>query len=115
MFFVMKFIDSKNTYINHKIMVLAALDRVVDVLTIPNDDVRFLAWNRNGTQLVAINCKNLLSIWKFCLKDHVIQLPRQIRSRYRLLQNLKNKKDNNHIHPIEIAYGDAFRQLSRFR
>lgn len=77
-----------------------------------------MAWNRSGTYLATTSSEDTITIWRFCLKEEIIRLPKQIRSKHRLINNaLKSKRNigRHYRHPIETAYGSTFRQLSTFR
>ncbi|KAJ6646322.1 Protein cortex [Pseudolycoriella hygida] len=51
--------------VSYEILVLAALDRVVDLLNIHDDCVKLLLWNSDGSMLATAGDDNMLNIWNF--------------------------------------------------
>lgn len=111
----------------YKILVLGALDRVVDVLQLPDEDVRFLAWNPDGTQLATAGNDDVITIWKFCLREEISSKRTERKNqKYTLIPNYKEKSKQKcatykrrlkkgNIHPMESIYGRIFRKWSRLR
>lgn len=106
---------------------MGALDRVVDILQLPDEDVRFLVWNPDGTQLATAGSDDVITIWKFCLKEEIInqRLKHKIlkyalipynkkKSTYKCF-NYKSRIHQDSVHPIESGYGRTFRKWSRLR
>uniref|UniRef100_W8BYQ2 Protein cortex n=2 Tax=Ceratitis capitata TaxID=7213 RepID=W8BYQ2_CERCA len=49
-----------------KILVMASLNRVVDLLNIPESGARFVVWSPDGTRLATSGNDETLTIWNFC-------------------------------------------------
>nr|XP_014099015.2 protein cortex-like [Bactrocera oleae]XP_036227398.1 protein cortex-like [Bactrocera oleae] len=49
-----------------KILVMSSLNRVVDLLCIPESGVRFVVWSPDGTRLATSGNDETLTIWNFC-------------------------------------------------
>lgn len=45
---------------------MSSLDRIVDILKIPDGGARFLTWSPDGTRVATIGNDETLTMWKFC-------------------------------------------------
>uniref|UniRef100_A0A0K8VDK2 Protein cortex n=2 Tax=Bactrocera latifrons TaxID=174628 RepID=A0A0K8VDK2_BACLA len=52
-----------------KILVMSSLNRVVDLLCIPESGVRFVVWSPDGTRLATSGNDETLTIWNFCAEN----------------------------------------------
>ncbi|KAL9908407.1 cdc20/fizzy protein cortex isoform 1-T1 [Glossina fuscipes fuscipes] len=59
-----------NVNYNHKILVMASLDRVVDVIAFAHGNARFLVWSPDGTHVATSgNEDETLTMWNFCARN----------------------------------------------
>ncbi|XP_011193098.2 protein cortex isoform X1 [Zeugodacus cucurbitae] len=52
-----------------KILIMSSLNRVVDLLCIPESGVRFVVWSPDGTRLATSGNDETLTIWNFCSEN----------------------------------------------
>lgn len=48
---------------------MSSLNRVVDLLSIPESGVRFVVWSPDGTRLATSGNDETLTIWNFCSEN----------------------------------------------
>ncbi|XP_075160539.1 cdc20/fizzy protein cortex isoform X1 [Haematobia irritans] len=51
---------------DYKVLVMSSLDRIVDILRIPDGGARFLTWSPDGTRVATTGSDETLTMWKFC-------------------------------------------------
>ena len=50
---------------DYKVLVLSSLDRMVDILRIPDGGARFLMWSPDGTRVATTGNDETLTMWNF--------------------------------------------------
>ncbi|XP_073837958.1 cdc20/fizzy protein cortex [Musca autumnalis] len=81
---------------DYKVLVMSSLDRIVDILRIPDGGARFLTWSPDGTRVATTGSDETLTMWKFCPDSS----PNYFR-------RLNGPKDST---TLENKYGNQFRK-----
>ncbi|XP_061391211.1 protein cortex [Musca vetustissima] len=81
---------------DYKVLVMSSLDRIVDILRIPDGGARFLTWSPDGTRVATTGSDETLTMWKFC--------PARCPNYFK---RLNGPKESN---SIENKYGNQFRK-----
>lgn len=75
---------------------MSSLDRIVDILRIPDGGARFLTWSPDGTRVATTGSDETLTMWKFC--------PTRCPNYFKRLNGPKETST------IENKYGNQFRK-----
>lgn len=81
---------------DYKVLVMSSLDRIVDILRIPDGGARFLTWSPDGTKVATTGSDETLTMWKFC--------PTRRTNYFKRLNGPKESRS------IETKYGNQFRK-----
>ncbi|XP_037935705.1 protein cortex isoform X2 [Teleopsis dalmanni] len=87
---------------DYQILVMSSLDRLVDVIRIPENGARFVMWSPDGSRLATCGDDETLTIWNFC-PDYKHKLECK-KYNYKWSSKRKYKYENE--------YGDLFKMWS---
>ncbi|KAM7356004.1 cdc20/fizzy protein cortex isoform 2-T2 [Cochliomyia hominivorax] len=83
---------------DYKVLVMSSLDKIVDILKIPDGGARFLVWSPDGTRVATTGNDETLTLWNFYSDK---------KSKY--FRKLNGSKDKS---SLESKYGNLFRKWS---
>lgn len=81
---------------DYKVLVMSSLDRIVDILKIPDGGARFLMWSPDGTRVATTGNDESLTLWNFYSDK---------KSKY--FRKINGSKDKS---SMESKFGNQFRK-----
>ncbi|KNC24701.1 Protein cortex [Lucilia cuprina] len=81
---------------DYKVLVMSSLDRIVDILKIPDGGARFLMWSPDGTKVATTGNDETLTLWNFYSAK---------KNKY--FKKLNGQKDNS---SMESKFGNQFKK-----